>query len=367
MAFSIEQILGFVPITAAVEKVVAGVPRVLPPAFYQRPAGDRVLGDKANNIAYRGTRKTARITPYGAPPRQIVQLPREAQPVQLLHTIENLPFKQELLLQLREPESYTAQRMAATEIAFQALNAGMRQENLESTAVHLAIANGKLWFDVDGNILPSSSGADLVVDYSVPSDNIGQVTPFGGSAIIDASWGTASTKIVTHVNAIKAYVLQKTGYRLKYAIYGKNIPEYLAGNTNFQLFLARNGGYNQNFVGTGLVAPGTLGLDWIPGQEAFFEDDTGTVQTIFGPDTIVFVPEVGDGRAWTIHEGSYPVPKSIMMAQNVEQMLGNFEIQYGRFGFAMMNPPSQIIGVYGDTFLPRLKVPEAFVIADVTP
>ncbi len=367
MAFSIEQILGYVPITAAVQKVVGGVPRVLPPGFYARPAGDQVLGDKANNIGYKGTRKAARVAPYGAPPRQIVQLPRDSTPVQLLHTIENLPFKQELLLQLRELNSYTVQRMAATEIKWQSENAGLRQSNLESTAVHLTIANGKLWFDVDGNILPTSSGADLVVDFGVPSDNIGQITPFGGAAIIDASWATASTKIVTHVRKIKKYAIQKTGYPLKYAIYGSNIPEYLGGNTNFQLYLARYPQYREAFIDGGEIMPGTLGLTWIDGQNAFFEDDGGTVQEIFGPDAVVFCPEVGDGAAWTIHEGSYPVPTSLAIMQNVEQLLENMKIVYGRGGFAMLNPPSQIIGTYFDTFLPRMKVPESFILADVTP
>lgn len=370
MPYSIENILGYVPITAAVEKVVAGVPRVLPPGFYTRPTTDRVTGDKAINLAYKGTRKVARVTPYGAPPRQLDQQPREAQPIRLLHSIEKLPFRQELFLQLREAESYAVQRMAADEIRWQSEQAGTKFENLEKTAVHCLLANaGKLWFDTDGNLLPTASGADLTIDMGVSSDNTNQITPFGGTAIIDASWATATTQIVTHVIKMKRYVAQKTGYELKYALYGANIPGYLAGNTQFQEFAKFNGTWNENFIRSGMILNGTLGLTWIPVYNAFFEDSGGTVQQIFGDDTIVFCPEVGDGRAWTIHEGSYPVLRNLALAQTVEQLLANVEPAYGRFGYAMPDFQllNQITGVYGDTFLPRIKVPDSFLFCDTTP
>lgn len=362
MAFSIEQILGFTPLTAAVEKVKAGIPRVLPEPFYRRPPADQVLGDKAANIAYSGTRKVARVVPYGAPPRQIVQSPRESVPVALLHTIENLPFKQELFLQLRELESYTVQRMAATEIKWQAEQAAYRQTNLETAAVQMLLANGKLWFDVDGNLLPTSSGADLTIDMGVPATNQNQI-----DSIIDASWATATTKIVLHLKKIQRKAIQETGYALKYAIYGRNIPTYLARNTEFLEFAKFNQGYNAEYVSTGEIKDGTAGFTWVNGSNAFFEDPDGTKQQIVGDDQVLFTPEVSDNRVWTVHEGSYPVPKSLMMAQDVNQLLSNYEPKYGQFGFAMMNPPSQIIGVYGDTFLPRMKVPAAFYQADVTP
>jgi hypothetical protein len=361
MAFSIEQLLGFVPLTAAVEQVKQGVPRVLPEQFYRRNPGDRVLGNKARLVNYKGTRKNARIAPYGAPPRQIVQLERSQQDVILLHTIENLPLTQELFLQLRELDNYVVQNMARTEINFQAMGAATRMTNLESSAVHVALANGKLWFDSDGNLLATSSGADLEIDYGIPANNKNQL-----NGIISASWATAATDIVTQVNRIKQQAVQTTGYPLKHALYGKNVAEYLTKNTTFQQYLARNPNFNQRYVDTGTIPAGVLDLNWIPVQNSFFEDSSGTVTEIFGADSVIFCPEINP-MTWSIYEGSYPVPKSIALAQDVEAMLGNFEVQYGPFGFAMMNPPSQIIGVYGDTFLPRFKVPEAFFLADVTP
>ncbi len=361
MAFSIEQILGFVPLTAAVEKVKSGVPRLLPEQFYRRNAADQVLGNKARMINYRGTRKNARLVPYGAPPRQIVQLARESQDVYLLHTSENLPFTQELFLQLRQLDSYTVQKMAADEIAFQATGAMTRQTNLESSSVHVMLSKANLYFDSDGNLLATSSGADLTVDYGVPAANQNQI---GG--IISASWATNTTDIPTQINRIKMTAVQTTGYPLKTALYGKNIMGYMMNNDFVKYYLARNSIANDKWKDTNQIPNGLFDLQWIPVQDTFFEDADGTVTEIFDGDRVTFCPEITP-MVYSVYEGSYPVPKTLALAADVNAMLNNYEVKYGPFGYAMMNPPHQIIGVYGDTFLPRLKVPEAFYFADVTP
>jgi hypothetical protein len=71
----------------------------------------------------------------------------------------------------------------------------------------------------------------------------------------------------------------------------------------------------------------------------------------------------------SVYEGSYPVPKSLAITPDVESALANVEMKFGRCGFGRLNSQTlnQIIGVYLDTFLPRLKVPAAFFFADVTP
>jgi len=359
MAFSLEQILGFVPLTAAVERVKSGVPRKLPPEFYKRNPGDQVLGNKARLIQYVGTRKNARIAPYGSPPRQIVQLPRESLDVILLHTIENLPLTQELFLQLRELDSYVVQKMAADEIAYQATGAMTRQTNLESSSIHVMLANGSLWFDSDNNLLATSTGAALTIDYGVPANNKNQL-----NGTISASWVSPSTNIPLHIQNVKQAGINLTGYPITKALYGRNVMGYLLGNSLVQQYMKYNTPQAEFWLKSGQIPPGLFGLEWIPMQDTFFEDINGNVTEIFGHDQVTFTPDITP-MTYGIYEGSYPVPKTLMIAQDVEAMLGNYEVKYGPFGFCMMNPPAQIIGVYGDTFLPRLKVPSAFFFATV--
>lgn len=363
MALNIEQVLGFVPLTAAVETVKAGIPRVLPDAFYRRNPGDRVYGDKANYIKYTGTRKTSRTAPYGSPPRQIVQLPRSSQPVKLLHTIEEIPFSQELFMALRRLDEYVVQKMAQDEIQYQATNAVTRHVNLETAAVHSVYANGYIWLDSDGNLLPSSSGADLTIDFGVGANNRNQL-----NGIISASWATTTTDIPKQVNRIKQQAVQTSGYPLKYALYGKNVMSYLMNNDYMKYYLARNPVMNQRWLDSGQIPDGLLDLTWVPAQNAFFEDQNDANQESFPADGVTFCPDITPMTA-TVFEGSYPVPKSIQITGDVVSALANVDMEYGAFGFGRLDAATlnRIIGVYGDTFLPALKVPDAFFFADVTP
>lgn len=363
--YSIEQVLGYVPLTRAIKTVASGIPKVLPEKFYTPSPGARVMGNKARNISFAGTRKVARVTPYGAPPRQVVQLPRSSTDVRLLHSTESIAVEQELLMLLRKLETYEAQVMAADEIRFQAQEYRQRFDNLRVAAITSMVAHGKLWFDADGNLQNSSSGADLEIDYGVPATNRNQINP-GSGAIISASWATSTTNIVTQVNNLKKYAIQKTGYPLKYALYGANIAGYLTNNDHFKYYLARNPGMNQRHIDTGRLDGEYLELTWIPVYNAFYEDEDGTIVEVFPADQVVFTPDLTED-IYQLYEGGYPVPKSIQMVTDLEQALSNVAYEYGQYGYAYMEPPNRLMQVYGDTFLPRWMNPNAIFMADVTP
>lgn len=364
MAFSIEEILGFVPLTAAIEKVKNGVPRVLAPAFYNRSPQFKLVGDKTRRINYSGTRKNARINPYGAPPRQITHLPLESQDIRLLHTEESINFSQELFMQLREFASYTVQVMAQQEAKRQVMNSTFRQTNLESSCVHSMLANGKLWFDNDQNLLGSATNADLTIDYGVPANNRNQL-----NGIISASWAISSTDIVGQINAIKAQALYTTGYDLKYALYGKNIMTYMMQNAAVQAYLRYNVTKADYWLQSGQIPPGLFDLEWVPMQRAFFNDVNDATVQIFDGDAITFTPDPGDPNVYGIYEGTTPVPKAFNVTGDVMAQYANIEQKSGRFGYGMMQlgPPMHLVGVYGDTFLPCLMNPAAYWFADTTP
>ncbi len=366
MAFSIEEILGFVPLTAAVEAVKNGVPKVLPEPFYRRNPMHRIVGDKTRRINYSGTRKVARINPYGAPPRQIKHLPLESQDIRLLHTEETLAFSPELFMQLREFETYTAQVMAQKEAQRQVRNAATRQTNLEYSSTHVMLSQGKLFFDIDNNLLPTSTGADLTIDYGVPANNRNQL-----NGIISASWANAATNIPTQLNAIKAQALYTTGYPLKYALYGKNIMGYLLQNNFVKEYLRYQMGPDraEYFLKSGQIPPGLFDLDWVPMQNAFFKDPSDATVEVWDGDLVTFAPDPTDPNVFGIYEGTTPVPKSFSVTGDLMAQYANIEQKSGMFGYGMMTlgPPMGLVGVYGDTFLPSLMNPASYFYADTTP
>src|SRR5688500_14423157 len=137
--YGINEVLNYVPLTESVEAVRTGIPRVLPDEFWTTT--ENVPGNKARHIKYTGTRKVARVAPYGSPPRQVEHLPLEDQPMIFLHTIEEIAFRQELLDILRQWEDYRPQqKFALDEIARQGEHFRRRFDNLRTAAVLSTLA-----------------------------------------------------------------------------------------------------------------------------------------------------------------------------------------------------------------------------------
>lgn len=364
MALSIEEILGFVPLTKQIETVKSGTPRPLPPAFYARKPEFRLLGDKTRRVETAGTRKAARLVPYGASGRQIDHLPLSQRDIRLIHTEERVKFSTELFLQIRDFENYTVMVKMLEEARRQVAQTATRQTVLETTAVHTMLANGYLYFDSSGEILTSSSGAQDTIDYGVPANNKNQL-----NGIIDAPWSLPTTDIPKHLQNIKLQARFNTGYPLKYALYGKNIMSYLLKNDFVAKYMTSLGGadYAKSFLSMNEIPDGLFGMTWIPMYEAFHDTGAGALAEEWPADGITFCPDPADGNVYGIYEGSTPVPKNFSFSSDVLQQWSNWDHAYGMYGYGYPEwNPLGLVGVYGDTFLPSLMNPSAYFLADTT-
>lgn len=365
MARSPQEILNYLPLTTAVQTVKTGIPNVLPDVFWSTK--EQILGDKASYIQYTGTRAVAKVTPYGSPPRQTRKLDISDKSVRLLHASEEMPFSQELYDIFRAWEDYKPQQARALQqIDHQATQFRQRFDNLRVAATTMVLgAAGLLYFDVDGNLLPTSSGADLTVDMGVQANNKNQL-----NGIIAASWATTSTDIISQIINLKVQAAKDTGYPLKYALYGKKIPGYFAANTTVQNFMARNSAMNDFFLKTMEIPNGFMDLQWIPVYTAFFEDSGGTNREIFDGDAVTFCPEINKST-WTFFEGSFPVPSQYgAIYPSADQALAAMKDVYGIGRYAYLPNPTAPVTIHDvsfDTFMPMIRVPNAFYFADVTP
>lgn len=360
---AVTALLNYEVLTAPVNRIITELPRILPAALYDRTRN--TYGNKFRRVVFRGTRQVSRINPYGAPPREVRQVGAGIEDVIMLHTIERITAGPEIMQLFHGYTNYGQQiNLAEQELDRRAVEFGKRVMNLRTTAIHCAIAFGKLWFDSDGNIQTSSSGADLEVDYRIPSGNIAAST---------VDWSSASSDIPTYVLGLNMSAVQATGRPLAYAIMGKNVPGYLAKNTSFQQYLARNPQYNQYYVNTGTVAPGTLNLTWVNAQNVYFENSSGVITEIFPADQITFLPEI-TSDFYELKVGSYPVPKSFgWLGQNgdfneaIRNILSNPVYGAFRYAYGQPFPVPEVVMVQGDTFIPDIMVPEAMFIIDTTP
>lgn len=369
---SLSDVLGAPQLTGVFQAVKTGIPNVFPDGFFQ--FDKYVEKDCGTYFLVEGTRTVARTVAYNGPSvaRQLKGVTEV--PVKLIHVKENITLPMADFRSLIDPNASNLADVKidsdkAAEIGRQVREARKNVDNLRVAALTQMFALGHIYFDGQGNLLPSSAGAKTDVDYKFPATNLNQLNPGGGN-IINVSWDNPAAAIDTQLLGLKQQATRATGYPLVHAFYGKNIPQYLTRNKVMASYFIRNPATNAQFLNTGEI-PNLMGLQWHPAYEAFYETSdaaggaTGTLQSLFDDDTVVFTPAPSsDWLGWI--GGSYDVPTSPAIASDGLDALKNFRTVRGMFAFATITTdPPAIKMVYGDTFLPVPRVPKAIYVAKV--
>lgn len=360
MAVALEQVIGYVSLLGLIERIKSGIPNPLPEQFFSLVNNDPV-GDSGKYTRVTGTRTLAKHVMYGAPAVRRALKGIEDIPVKLIHSYEEISFNPLVLIQLRAYEKYVNDR-GKQEVARQVKEFVMNFTNSRIHAVQSMLANGKIWVDSSGNPLPTSSGASRTIDYGMSANNQNQL-----NGLIDTPWSDTSANIPTQMALLQERSLQATGYPLEIAFYGRNVPSYFATNDYVQEYLARNQQMNNEWLTAaggkklgGVVPQGMFGIkNWVPINTGFFEDSSGTNQSIWNADAVTFTPEISSDW-YEMLQGEYPVPKSIDIQSSAEQAMRDLEIVKGMFAYAkVLHNPVSITMFHGDTYLPVLKVVDA--------
>jgi hypothetical protein len=362
MAKQVEQILSADNLTGRINKIVGGVPdNILPPGFFTVSA--TCEGNQTSYTKVDGTRQTARAVMFGAASVQrALQGISEAR-VTLLHTFEHIHHPAATLLNLRNEDNPGKQKLGRQSIARQVKTFGEYFRNLRISAVYSMLAKGAIYWDKEGNLLPSSTNAHITNDFQVPAGNKDQLDVFGDGDIFDTDWTAAGTDILIQLANLKIAARKLTGYELTTAYYGSAVLGKLLGNTAIKELINNNPSLSSQAV-MGGIPDGLAGFKWVPISEAFFNDASGNNQDWFENDNIVFTPDVNN-EWYEFIEGSYPIPRSQSISNDMTAALAQLNETQGAFSWAeLTTDPPGIKHLGGDTFLPVLKVPGAIFIAE---
>ena len=185
MAKTLQQVLGGENLTGVINSAAGGVPDdLLPPGL--QAATRTVDGDVGTYYKVENTRKTARQKAYGSKAEERGHEQVVEQPMKLIHAVEMQRHKPDTLMNLRSTNG-GKQILGEQEVSRQVVEFKRLFTNLRLGAIYSTLANGKIWFDADGELLPSASGTSVTVDWSVPAGNQNQLDALGAGAIIDAS------------------------------------------------------------------------------------------------------------------------------------------------------------------------------------
>jgi len=362
MAKRIQDILAPANMVGVIQGVKPGIPNPWDPAFMTNVAP--TIGDDGTYVKVDAARDTARLVAYGG--ASLRKMPKGCSRVgvKLIHTFEHIFHNPNLIDRLTSAQG-GMQEIASQEVDRQTAEFKAGFDNLRIAAVGMALAKGVIYFDGAGNLLESSSGAMVSVDFGIPAGNKNQLNVLGAGDIITASWATAGTDIVGQLSALKIAALKKTGYPLTTIYYGEAIPGYLAANTSIKALLQGNVAFAQSFLGNE-IPDGLCGFKWRKAGQGFYVDQNGDVREIVASDAAIFTPDVD--RSWyEMLEGTYRVPTNFgsAVADPVAAM-ANTTMVRGPFSYCILeSDPPAIKHLAGDTFLPVIKVPGAIFIADV--
>lgn len=280
------------------------------------------------------------------------------------YTFDEMAAPSDVILALREPESYTLQEKGRTELTRLLKKFRRRHQRFKDVVLRNLLVNGIVYIGATGEILTSSSGAVMTIDAGVPSGN---KTNLGG--IVDAQWSTAGTDVFKQLDAIRRQAA-RSFVPVPTDIWINAVNVYhLRNNTGsgLQTYFSRNAELNNAIVrrnGAGTQYETTLtdinGFTWHFVNAAYQDSSGSPVDAIpaTGNGSAILTPPVGDWMARA--NGRTLVPNSIDIAPSVESGLRNMDYAVGGFFMARFDPTTMSLNFYeGDKFFAGFNEPSA--------
>lgn len=142
------------------------------------------------------------------PARVLQPTGKERRRVSAFGMFNVMPMGGEPLLMLRHPEQWALQQKGREEIDQQLNDFGRRHAITKQVIQSHTFFRQNIYVDKEGEILESSSGAELTIPTGIPTRNVGSIpgSTFGigvSGNIIDALWSTASTDIISQLDLLR--------------------------------------------------------------------------------------------------------------------------------------------------------------------
>lgn len=347
---ALQDIFAYRNISEGIERIKTGIPNPLKAVPEFDTITEDVFGNETTYSTMFGERRIVQRVEYGAGSRARSQKKMGSQSVILPSFSEHILIEQELLLRLRQPNDLMASKKAQDYLQAFLRNQKTRFENNSITHAIQMLRKGAYWYNAQGDLLQSSSGAVDTVDFGVPAGNKNQV---GG--IIDVSWGNSAANIFQHIELLKKKQVQDTGREIEVCYYGINIPKNIYLNASMKQYFQFNPVYFQAFAqNSGAIPAGFMGINkWVPMRDAFHENEAETKTQGWDDDLAVFTPAITKDL-YTKFRGSTLAPTNMGVGSGVD----TGELVYGMGGYSIfMTDPVAVKVVMFDCGVPVWKNP----------
>src|SRR5262245_29323936 len=142
MSKALQDVLGWVALTKAIQAVKDGIPNPFPPFLFNVRPEDRIVGDSVKFNQMFGQRKAAKTARYGGAPHERALQREDLREAKFLHFLEKITFPPLILQTLRDYESYDNADKAKRFVANQLRVFGTLFSNSRVVAVATTLNKG---------------------------------------------------------------------------------------------------------------------------------------------------------------------------------------------------------------------------------
>lgn len=317
--------------------------------FYSTQMKD--IGGDRFEFAYRAAMTTPAPGNLRGQPARVLQPTGLSDRTVFMHRAFNtLDLSLNSLQMLREPENMTLQKMGRTEILRQQEDFGDRHKIFRAVVCAKSLIDGIVYFDGDGVVLESSSGAAYSVDLSVPSSHKSQLNSpsasFSGN-IIGLAWDNASAKIFDDLDDIRIAARELNAEMPKHIWLHDTAKRWLRDNTQLLGYLQASPEKADRIL-AGSMIEDLNGWTW-HFDSSTYTSSAGTTVPYIPTTKALITPDVGP---WLrAANGSELIPTQVGVFGTLQEAVGNMQELFGMFSYVALQHNSARLSLFmGDNF-----------------
>lgn len=339
--------------------------------FYERKGMvEERTGDIIEMLAFEDTRRAAPVNRRGSPARTLDMQGVEKVYFTPIHAFNEIDTPVEVLEFIQMPDSPIAEEKGMLALRRQFDLFGKRHSVLRAVSLAKALTGGLIYFDTDGNILESSSGAAISIDLGVAATHKSQLAHAsnGSSDIIDVAWDSASAKILRDLEQIREAAEYDKAPMPKHVWMHTAAKQWFRDNTELKSFLTLNSPLALQAVNDFLPQNELQLGDWTFHFTAttYVGADGSTVRPLIPKTGAIITPDPGDGDWLRQFETSELIPSEEGITGSLEEAMGRFDKKFGDFAyFKVRDNPGGLSMRMGMNFLYCFADPNAVWYATV--
>jgi len=308
--------------------------------FYTRGTSRDFDTDSIEFIKLSRVTDPAPLNRRGNPARKRQPTGKGRATLKMLNMFDVLNLGADSLLFLREPGQWALQQNGATEIEQQLEDMATAHRYTKYLWVAKQLSGSAIYIDPNGDILESSSGAEVTVDTGIPAANQTQVdlANFGGSGnAIAAAWDTASTKILTSLDVLNDCAEYQGSEPLRHVWLHTTAKKWFRENTEILAMYAAGQERLDNALRGDTFEINNYTFHFYNGT---YTAQDGTKKPFIPVTKAIITPEPGPWIA--MGQGVQIVPKTVDVQPGQFVNFTGWDKHYGDFAYfqADHNPPS---------------------------